>query len=243
MLKKSVNLFSVFLESVQTDLFSFPLSREFCSTIRSGKRLCLRLCLIFLVTFCFTVQAGAVEIPLKKYAGVYTLPVRINGAVTLNFILDTGASEVTIPSNVALTLLRAGTIREGDFLPGRKYRLADGSILKGSRFKIRELEVGGLKISNVPAAVAPGRGPLLLGQSFLSRVGNWSINNEKQLLLISDSKKAESPSRSDELKPEISDIDTWRSTLQGDGQASSREKIPPSREVDRTTDGKIPPSR
>jgi clan AA aspartic protease (TIGR02281 family) len=200
------------------------------------------LCLIFLVIFCVTAQAGAVEIPLKKYGGVYCLPVRINGAITLDFILDTGASEVTIPANVALTLIKAGTIKEGDFLPGRKYRLADGSILKGSRFKIRELEVGGLKISNVPAAVAPGTGPLLLGQSFLSRVGNWSINNEKQLLLISESKRAESPSRSDGLKPETSDIDAWRGMVNG-GQAPSREKIPPSREVDRTTDGKIPPSR
>jgi clan AA aspartic protease (TIGR02281 family) len=204
------------------------------------------LCLIFLVTFCVTAQAGAIEISLKEYGGVYCLPARINGVITLDFILDTGASEVTIPANVALTLLKAGTIKEGDFLPGRKYRLADGSTLKGSRFKIRELEVGGLKMSNVPAVVAPGRGPLLLGQSFLSRVGNWAINNEKQLLLISESKSAESPSRSDGLKPETSDIDTWRSTFQGmvnDGQAASREKIPPSREVDRTTDGKIPPSR
>jgi clan AA aspartic protease (TIGR02281 family) len=206
----------------------------------------LRLCLIFMVIFCVTAQACAFEIPLRKYGGVYCLPARINGVITLDFILDTGASEVTIPSNVALTLLKAGTIKEGDFLPGKKYRLADGSILKGSRFKIRELEVGGLKISYVPAVVAPGTGPLLLGQSFLSRVGNWSINNEKQLLLISESQRAESPSRSDGLKPEASDIDTWRSTLQGmvnDGQASSRGKIPPSREVDRTTDGKIPPSR
>ena len=110
----------------------------------------LRLCLIFLVTFCVTAQACAIEISLKKYGGVYSLPVRINGVITLDFILDTGASEVTIPANVALTLLRAGTIKEGDFLPGKKYRLADGSTLKGSRFKIRELEVGGLKILMSP---------------------------------------------------------------------------------------------
>jgi clan AA aspartic protease (TIGR02281 family) len=207
-----------------------------------------RKCVLFIpLALClFAGQVLAIEISLQKQGGVYVLPVRINSVITLNFILDTGASEVTIPADVARTLIRSGTISEKDFLPGQKYRLADGSILKGSRFKIRELEVGGFKISNVPAVIAPVTGPLLLGQSFLSRAGNWAIDNEKQLLVISDSKRAESPSRSDELKPEISNIDDGQSTLRGvvnDGQAPSREKIPPSKEVDRTPEGKIPPGR
>ena len=53
----------------------------------------LRLCLIFMVTFCVTAQACAIEISLKKYGGVYCLPARINAVITLDFILDTGASE------------------------------------------------------------------------------------------------------------------------------------------------------
>src|SRR5208337_746834 len=99
-----------------------------------------RKCLVFipLVLCLFAGQVLAIEIPLQKQGGVYVLPVRINSVITLNFILDTGASEVTIPADVALTLMRSGTISEKDFLPGQKYRLADGSILKGSRFKIRE---------------------------------------------------------------------------------------------------------
>ncbi len=153
--------------------------------------------LIFLAAFLFAVQAVAIEIPLQKQGGVYSLPVRINGVITLNFILDSGASEVTIPADVALTLLRAGTISEKDFLPGQKYRLADGSILKGARFKIRELEVGGFRISNIPAVVAPATGSLLLGQSFLSRTPHWAIDNERQLLVISDSRRAETRTMSD----------------------------------------------
>lgn len=37
-----------------------------------------------------------VEIPLEKLGGVYQLSVRINGVLTLNFILNAGASQVNI---------------------------------------------------------------------------------------------------------------------------------------------------
>ena len=154
-----------------------------------------RLVLIPLLFCLLAAQAAAMEIPLKKWGGVYMLPVRVNSVVTLDFVLDSGASEVTIPADVAVTLLRNGAISQRDFLPGHRYRLADGSILRGTRFNIRELEIGGFKISNVPAAVVPGSGPLLLGQSFLSRAGNWAIDNERQLLVISGAGAAESPPR------------------------------------------------
>jgi len=125
------------------------------------------------------------EVPLESGgSGVYELPVRINGVLTLKFILDTGASEVNIPADVASTLLRTGTITESDFLPGQLYELADGSILKSSRFTIRELDLGGIRISQVPASVGPANGSLLLGQSFLGRLESWSMDNKRHVLII-----------------------------------------------------------
>ncbi|MGA3118666.1 MAG: retroviral-like aspartic protease family protein [Syntrophobacteraceae bacterium] len=131
------------------------------------------------------VGAQKVEIPLERGGpGVYELPVRINGVLTLKFILDTGASEVNIPADVASTLLRTGTITQSDFLPGKSYTLADGSIVRSSRFTIRELEIGGIKISQVSASVGPANGSLLLGQSFLERLKSWSLDNERHVLII-----------------------------------------------------------
>ena len=115
---------------------------------------------------------------------VYELPVRINGVLTLKFILDTRASEVNIPADVALTLLRTGTMTQRDFLPGTFYHLADGSILKSSRFTIRELDIGGIKISQVPASIGPAKGSPLLGQSFLGRFKSWSLDNKRHVLII-----------------------------------------------------------
>jgi len=111
------------------------------------------------------------------------VPVRVNGAITLKFVLDSGASDVLIPADVFLTLLRTGTVSESDFLGSQMYSLADGSKLKGSRFLIRELKVGPYVATNVIASVGPVTGDLLLGLSFLSRFGTVTLDNERHVLI------------------------------------------------------------
>ena len=51
----------------------------------------------------------------------------INDAITLDFIVDSGAADVTIPADVVLTLMRTKTLKETDFLGEQTYVLADGS--------------------------------------------------------------------------------------------------------------------
>jgi hypothetical protein len=129
----------------------------------------------------------AEEIALIQVGGVYALPVEINGVLRLNFILDTGASEVHIPADVVLTLVRTGTIKDTDFLPGKTYVLADGSELKSPRFTIRSLKIGSHQISDVPAGVGNLTSSLLLGQSLLGRLGTWGIDNQRRVLIINSS--------------------------------------------------------
>jgi len=62
-------------------------------------------CFVFFFAFLAAGYALAIETPLGKNGGVYTLPVRINGVMTLNFILDTGASEVSIPADVLRNII------------------------------------------------------------------------------------------------------------------------------------------
>ncbi len=126
----------------------------------------------------------AEEISLVKAGGVYTLPVEINGVLTLKFVLDSGAAEVNIPADVVFTLLRSGTIKDTDFLPGKTYVLADGSELRSPRLIIRSLKIGRRQITNVPASVGDLSSPLLLGQSLLEKLGTWGIDNQRMVLLI-----------------------------------------------------------
>ena len=121
---------------------------------------------------------------MKKDRGTYVVPVLVNNAITLDFTVDSGASDVSIPVDVVLTLMRAGTIRNTDFIGDQTYTLADGSKVKSKTFRIRSLKVGDRVLENVTGSVASTKGSLLLGQSFLGRFKSWSIDNTKHVLLL-----------------------------------------------------------
>jgi aspartyl protease family protein len=123
-------------------------------------------------------------VPLASDGGTFLVPVTINEQITLKFVLDSGASDVSIPADVVLTLMRAGSIGSDDFLGSQTYTLADGSSVPSPTFNIRSLRVGDRVLQNVRAAIAPVKGNLLLGQSFLSRFQSWAIDNNRQALVL-----------------------------------------------------------
>jgi gag-polyprotein putative aspartyl protease/Sel1 repeat len=138
--------------------------------------------------------ASAETIPMVKEGGVYEVPVEIAHSVTLRFVLDSGASDISIPRNVVQSLMRMGAIRQGDFIESQVYTLADGSQQRNQRFILRELKVGDHILQNITATVAPPEGALLLGQSFLSKLPRWSIDNGLHALIIGDDAVAKSDS-------------------------------------------------
>ncbi len=123
-------------------------------------------------------------IAMQKNGGGYVVPVLIDGTITLNFVVDSGASDVTIPSDVVTTLMRTGTVTQSDFLGTQTYVLADGSKVPSRTFRIRSLKIGDTVVENLTASVAPAQGPLLLGQSFLGHFKSWSIDNTKHALVL-----------------------------------------------------------
>ena len=105
------------------------------------------------------------------------MPIRINDTITLDAIVDSGASDVSMPADVVLTLMRSKTISSEDFRGTQTYTLADGS-------KVPSLKVGDKILENVMASIVPATAQILLGQSFLSRFSSWSIDNEKHALIL-----------------------------------------------------------
>jgi D-alanyl-D-alanine carboxypeptidase len=124
------------------------------------------------------------RVPLQEQGGVFTIPVTVNSAIRLNFIIDSGSADVSIPADVVLTLMRAGTISSTDFIGEQTYKLADGSTVPSVTFLIRSLKVGNREIQNVTASVTAVEGSLLLGQTFLSRFKSWSIDNQREMLVL-----------------------------------------------------------
>jgi hypothetical protein len=122
------------------------------------------------------------EVTIEKRGNSYRVPVRINETITLPFVLDTGAEELAIPADVALTLVRAGALKGTDFIGKARYSMADGSEQVTDRVIIREVQVGD---HNVAAFVSPPAGDLLLGQSFLSKFGTVTVDYKRLVLVLS----------------------------------------------------------
>ena len=103
---------------------------------------------------------------------------------------------LNIPVDVIRTLLRTGTVNiPEDFLPGKTYTLADGTSIPSARVTIRSLKIGQHLITNVPASIGGVQSQLLLGQSFLGRLGTWSIDNQQKVLMLSSSPRLKTPNK------------------------------------------------
>lgn len=121
------------------------------------------------------------SIALTQQAGVYALPITI-GVNRYHFILDSGAGEVSISSEVEKQLISSGILKKTDYLINGLYRIADGSIIVCRRVRLRSMKIGNTTVSNVTSSIGDSAAPLLLGQSFLDKFSSWTIDN-KQLQL------------------------------------------------------------
>ena len=127
---------------------------------------------------------GVIAVKMKKTGGTFEVPVRVNNTATIDFTVDSGASDVMIPADVVSALMKSGTLKQEDYIGGQTFTLADGSKLPSVRFKLASLQVGDQTLTDVVASVAPSAGSALLGQSFLSRFASWTLDNTRGTLTL-----------------------------------------------------------
>ena len=98
----------------------------------------------------------------------------------MEFIFDTGASDVVISLTEVLFLQKQGKLSTDDILDSVYFQIADGSINVGSVILLKTVTIGNRTLHNVRATIVPNmNAPLLLGQSVLSRFGKLSIDYTK----------------------------------------------------------------
>jgi len=124
------------------------------------------------------------RIPLVRMSGGLIAPVIINNSIKLDFVVDSGASDVSIPADVFSSLVRANSVTQADITGARNYKNADGEVFQSKTFVIRSLKIGNVEAPRVQAKVSPSNAPPLLGQSFLKRFKSWSIDNSTQELIL-----------------------------------------------------------
>jgi aspartyl protease family protein len=122
---------------------------------------------------------GKSVIKMRKENGIYYVPCVIND-VEMEFIFDTGASDVTISLTEAKFLYKQGKLTDDDIRGTQQYRIADGSIHEGLIVVLQKIEIGNRVLRNVQASIVNNEGaPLLLGQSALSKFGKVSIDYKR----------------------------------------------------------------
>lgn len=111
----------------------------------------------------------------EKY-GVYHIPCKINGT-EMEFIFDTGASDITMSLTEALFLYKQGKLKDDDFIGTQQYQIADGSIHEGAIVRLQTVQIGNRTLYNIQASIVDNlAAPLLLGQSALSEFGKVSVD-------------------------------------------------------------------
>ncbi len=119
---------------------------------------------------------------MNRKNGVYTIPIKINNQ-ELEFILDTGASDVLLSSLEAILLIKQGSLSEDDVIGQQAYSMANGTIEVGTVVNLRQVQIGTKVIYNVRATIVDNiSAPLLCGQSALARFGRIVINYENGIL-------------------------------------------------------------
>jgi clan AA aspartic protease (TIGR02281 family) len=152
--------------------------------IRGVLALALAVSPVFAAEMAVAATRAQETIPIEAQDGAYVVPVLVNGLLPLKFIVDSGSADVSIPADVASTLKKLGTLSGADLLGSKTYLLADGSKVSSEIYRIESLKIGGLVMQNVTVRVSAEKSSLLLGQSFLSRLKSWSVDNAKQILII-----------------------------------------------------------
>jgi hypothetical protein len=77
-------------------------------------------------------------------------------------------------------------VKDSDFVGTGTYVTADGSEHSSKRFILRELKGGYHVIADVIANVVSVNADPLLGQSFLSKLPSWAIDNDRHMLVLKD---------------------------------------------------------
>lgn len=125
---------------------------------------------------------GKHTVKLTRRGNSLTTSVLLNRKINAELIVDTGASDTVISTNLAKKL----------GIPLNKSQnvlcqVADGRTVKGKQVNIKEVRVGGAKVYNVQAVVLDsgeiGNSPGLLGMSFLNNFV-FKIDTEKELLIL-----------------------------------------------------------
>jgi hypothetical protein len=121
--------------------------------------------------------------PLIKIGSSYLIKVRF-GNLIKTYILDSGASDMTLDDETYQHLKITNQLKISNNLTSQEYILADGSKVEYKRIKIPTFSIGDINVNNINAVLVEDGKPLLLGKSFLDSFKSWKVDNKNNALIV-----------------------------------------------------------
>ena len=129
-------------------------------------------------------QSKALRVPLTaSRGGTPVVDVAIGGVCCAKFVVDSGASDVSVSPLIFGAMVKGGYLTKADMIDVVNYRTANG-VSKGLRFRMPPLTVGGHTVYGVIGSASPDSDMMLLGQSFLTKFRFWAIDNNNGALVL-----------------------------------------------------------
>lgn len=150
-----------------------------------------KIIITFAIVFVFAKcpLTAQIVIDMERQGDLFAIPCKVNG-LPMKLLFDTGASGVSISLTEALFMYKNGYLSDED-IGGTIYsQIANGDIVENTEITIREIEIGGLKITNIKAMVSSTMSaPLLLGQSVIQRLGPIQLDGNKLIIMTGNDPK------------------------------------------------------
>jgi aspartyl protease family protein len=123
-------------------------------------------------------------VKFNKRGGVLEIPAELNG-VPMNFIFDTGASDIMISSEEAENLYSIGKLTDDDFIGVGDFTDANGNISQGKIINLSSVKIGNRVLKNIRASINQHQNaPLLFGQTALIKFGKVSIDYNQEVIVF-----------------------------------------------------------
>jgi hypothetical protein len=121
--------------------------------------------------------------PLLKNGSSYLIKIKF-GNIIKTYLLDSGASDMTIDDQTFQYLKSTNQLSIENNLTTREYILADGSKVEYKRLQIPTFSINDIIINNINAVLVGNGKPLLLGKSFLDNFKSWKVDNNTNTLIV-----------------------------------------------------------
>ena len=121
--------------------------------------------------------------PLFKSGSSYLIKIKF-GNIVKTYLLDSGASDMTLDAETYQYLKGINQLKIGNNLTSREYILADGSKVEYKRVQIPTFTINNIIVNNINAVLVENGKPLLLGKSFLDSFKSWKVDNKTNTLFV-----------------------------------------------------------